>query len=129
MAYRRGWVMVLAVVWLGLNLVPACSSQRPTRTLTAEPEGGDSQVPQSKLVELVKVTRVKANLRGIARHVDGSIWAVGYDGVIVRLDANLNTVATIPSGVKVPLFDISFIDEKTGFIVGGSAQSMDDPKK
>ncbi len=129
MMNRRGWMFLALVICLGFSMGTAGASSRAVPSLAVESGGEEPQAPQAKLVELVKVTRVNANLRGVTRHVDGSFWVVGYDGVIARLDADLNPVASITSGVKVPLFDVSFIDEKTGFIVGGSAKSMEDPKK
>jgi photosystem II stability/assembly factor-like uncharacterized protein len=44
-------------------------------------------------------------------------WRVGAHGLIQKIDANGNW-ATVPSGVRTDLFDISFPSPENGWVVG-----------
>jgi photosystem II stability/assembly factor-like uncharacterized protein len=45
-------------------------------------------------------------------------YAVGDDGIILRIKNNGNQINKIPSGTSVPLYDIKFPSDTVGFIVG-----------
>lgn len=48
---------------------------------------------------------------------------------MLQLDAALNVVATVTPVTSLPLFDVAFFDDRTGFAGGGSAKSLGDPRK
>lgn len=61
-----------------------------------------------------------STLTGVAKGLDGSLWAVGHDGVILKgsKDARTWHVVSTPASDGVTLLDVQF-DDEIGIISGG----------
>jgi photosystem II stability/assembly factor-like uncharacterized protein len=53
-----------------------------------------------------------------AAAIGKQVWIVGYFGTIVHVDTETSRAERQSSGTTLPLFDVSFVDQNQGYVIG-----------